>query len=100
ASVDKTVKLWELSNEETTPPVGHTRKLNTLSVSANGKLLASGADDRTIKIWDMVSGQELYTLAEHTENVKAVAFDPSGERLISGGDDRKLRIWNLKTQKV
>jgi WD40 repeat protein len=100
ASVDKTAKVWELSNEETAPPVGHTRRLNTLAVSPNGKWLASGGEDHTIKIWDMASGQEQYTLTEHTDNVRAVAFDSSGERLVSGGDDRKLRIWDLKTQRV
>jgi WD40 repeat protein len=103
AGVDKTVKVWELSSEETAKPVGHTRKLNWISVSADGRWVASASEDRTVKVWDAAAGLEAFTLdaaaGGHDAEVTSVSFEPSGKRLVTGGEDQKLIVWDLETRK-
>ena len=55
--------------------------------------LASGADDRTIKIWDPASGQLKATLKGHSGVVWALAVLPDG-RLASGADDLTIKLWD------
>ena len=45
----------------------------------------AAADDKTVKVWDAQTGQELLTLKGHTEAVTSVAFSPDGKRLVSAG---------------
>ena len=65
--------------------------------------MASGSEDRTIKVWDAAAGTEAFTLdaaaGGHDADVTSLAFEPTGKRLVSGGDDRKLVVWDLETRK-
>jgi hypothetical protein len=58
----------------------------TLSVafSPDGKILASGSEDNTIKLWEVNSGRELRTLRGHSGPVNSVVFSPDGQSLASG----------------
>ena len=56
-----------------------------MAFSPDGKRLASAsAGDKTVKVWDAQTGQELLTLKGHTGSVSSVAFSPDGKRLASG----------------
>jgi WD40 repeat protein len=63
-------------------------------VLPDGRTLASGSDDNTVKLWDVGSGQLLRTLAGHTDEVEAVAFSPDGRTLASGSWDGSVRLWD------
>ena len=54
-----------------------------------------GSYDKTIKLWDAQTGQELKTLQDHIDAVFAVAFSPDGKLLASGSQDRTVKIWNV-----
>ncbi len=57
--------------------------------------LASGDWDKTIKLWDVGSGQLLRTLTGHTNHVDSVAFSPDGRTLASGSTDNTIKLWDV-----
>jgi parallel beta-helix repeat protein len=74
---------------------GHTSYVNSVAFSPDGRLLASGSLDDTIKLWEVASGREVRTLSGHTSWVNSVAFSPDGRLLASGSDDRTIRLWDI-----
>ena len=63
-------------------------------LSPDGKRIASGGDDNTVRIWDGASGYEVMTLKGHTGSVRSVTFSPDGRRLASGSLDGTIMIWD------
>ncbi|OSD08495.1 dynein regulator [Trametes coccinea BRFM310] len=62
-----------------------------------GAYVATGARDKTIKIWDTQTGQLLRTLQGHDNWVRSLVFHPSGKFLLSASDDKTIRVWELAT---
>jgi WD40 repeat protein/tRNA A-37 threonylcarbamoyl transferase component Bud32 len=88
------VKIWDLSSGRVLNLRGHTALVEGLACSPDGRRLATGSDDQTIKLWDTTTGEELFTLRGHTGGVICVAFSPDGQRIASGSWDRTLRVWD------
>ncbi len=61
-------------------------------------MLVSGADDRTVKLWDVATETNTATLEGHTGRVLSVAFSPDGTMLVSGADDRTVKLWDVATE--
>lgn len=92
------IKIWNVGTKQVTRTLeGHTDVVQSLSLSEDGQILASGSLDRTIKIWSMTTGELLQTLEGHSAAIRSVALSQDGQTLISGGDDKTVRIWDLRT---
>jgi WD40 repeat protein len=81
-------------------------RVNSVSFSPDGGLLASASDDGTVRIWDIATGKEVNVLYGHTDSVSSVAFSPDGKLLASASGkpifsskDKTIRIWNIRTGK-
>lgn len=75
---------------------GHTSLVTFVSYSPDGKYIASGSWDKTIKIWDAESGKCVKTLEGHTKGVRSIAFSPDGKHIFSGSNDNTIKIWEIE----
>jgi WD40 repeat protein/uncharacterized caspase-like protein len=76
---------------------GHAMSVEGMAFSPDGKWLASGSLDNTVKLWEVATGREVRTFAGHTLGVKVVAFSRDGRLLASGAIDDTVRLWDVDT---
>jgi len=121
-SIDHTSRVWDVSSGECKMDFrGHEhvvecavfapiasypfiRELIGVQMSAKaskeqpvaGQYVVTGSRDKTIRLWDTMSGQCLHTMVGHDNWVRGLAFHPSGKFLLSTSDDKTLKIWDLK----
>eukprot|EP01100_Stratorugosa_tubuloviscum_P008858 TRINITY_DN3701_c0_g1_i1.p1 TRINITY_DN3701_c0_g1~~TRINITY_DN3701_c0_g1_i1.p1 ORF type:complete len:403 (-),score=179.64 TRINITY_DN3701_c0_g1_i1:179-1387(-) len=115
-STDQTIRIWEFSTGRNIAILReHTHVVETIAFSPptltslndtrqttlqiSGVYLASGSRDKTIKIWEVATGQCIMTLEGHDNWVRGLIFHPSGKYLISVSDDKTIRIWDIKQQR-
>lgn len=79
---------------------GHLGWVRSLAVEPGNEWFASGAGDRTIKIWDLASGSLKLTLTGHISTVRGLAVSPRHPYLFSCGEDKMVKCWDLETNKV
>ncbi|WVQ99814.1 hypothetical protein IAU59_006957 [Kwoniella sp. CBS 9459] len=105
-SGDKSARIWDIEkglcvfdlriedfihNEHGPIDAGIT----SVALSPDGKLVAAGSLDTMVRVWNVVTGQQVERLKGHKDSVYSVAFSPDGKCLVSGSLDRTLRIWDL-----
>lgn len=77
---------------------GHTGPVECAAFAPNRKLLATGSQDKTVRLWDPATGQSLAILAGHTDEVSVVEFSPDGRLLATGGKDGRIQFWDVATR--
>ena len=75
---------------------GHSSYVSSVALSADGKSLVSGSWDKTIKVWNMQTGELLRSLERHTGEVLSVAMSAYGQTVVSGGVSKTIKIWGKK----
>jgi WD40 repeat protein len=79
---------------------GHQDMISNLSYSPDGKTIASSSDDKTIKLWDAVTGKLLHTLKGHQGGVLNFSYSPDGKMIASGSVDKTIKLWDAATGKL
>ncbi|MBD1809470.1 DnaJ domain-containing protein [Microcoleus sp. FACHB-SPT15] len=77
---------------------GHKASVNSIAISPDGQTLASGSDDRTVNLWNLKTGKQIFTFFGQAGEVHAVAISPDGQMLVTGGFDNKITSWQLNTK--
>ncbi|MFD9792004.1 hypothetical protein ACFWXK_13740 [Streptomyces sp. NPDC059070] len=76
---------------------GHAYMVRQTAWSPDGRLIATAAHDRTVRMWSADDGSAVRVLTGHADAVDAVCWSPDGGRLCSGGRDLVLRLWETET---
>eukprot|EP00520_Triparma_pacifica_P019001 CAMPEP_0118662958 /NCGR_PEP_ID=MMETSP0785-20121206/17125_1 /TAXON_ID=91992 /ORGANISM="Bolidomonas pacifica, Strain CCMP 1866" /LENGTH=314 /DNA_ID=CAMNT_0006556569 /DNA_START=22 /DNA_END=966 /DNA_ORIENTATION=+ len=99
AGWDRLVKVWSLTNcKLRTNLIGHTGYLNTVTVSPDGSLCASGGKDGVAMLWDLNEGKRLYSL-EAGEIIHSLVFSPNRYWLCAATTNG-IKIWDLESKVV
>ena len=93
----KTGDSSALNNPELVFNSVHSAIIYSVAYSPDGKYLASGSGDKTIKLWEVETGRLLRTLTGHTGDVYSVSYSPNGVYLASSSSDKTIKIWEVKT---
>lgn len=88
----------DLAGETSTDEdLGHSDVIDGLAFSPDSKLLASGSDDETARIWEVDTGKSVAVLRFHARHVNSVSFSSDGSRLAAASTDETISIWKQKS---
>ncbi len=82
----------------------HSGSVESVAISPDGRILASGSSDKTINLWELNTGRLLYTMKGHSTIVRSVAFSPDGKTLASSSNidttNGNIKLWDVYTGKL
>lgn len=102
-SSEKSETVWARSLEDGSFVArfdGHVGGVFSISLSPDGKLLACGTGDGSIRVWNTQTGKDHFSYQEHSKAVSALAFSPDGKLLASSAPDVKVCIFELGEKKL
>jgi len=97
---DGSVGIWDLNAMRLDTLLGqHNGPTRGISVSTDGRFIASGGEDRSICVWDRWT-QTTFTLGSHRDWVRSVCFIPGGHQLASGSEDESVGMWDVNERRL
>ena len=88
--------IESFENFRFSPTLGHTGSVNSIAITPDGKyVVSSGSYDKTIKLWDINSGQELRSFEGHTSSADSIT--PDGKYIVAGSRDNTIKLWDINS---
>ncbi|MBI2825522.1 MAG: protein kinase [Planctomycetia bacterium] len=87
--------LWDRVNSEARDLYRHEGSVYAVAVSPDGRWIATGGADRTIRLWDATANQMASKYRGHTDDINDLAFSPDGRWLASTSNDRTVCVWTI-----
>ena len=91
------MRLWDLRTRKVIRQFPSKSWIRCAAFSADGRTLAAGYEDHTVRLWDVATGQLKKTLDGHASMVWSVSFCADGKTLASASYDKTVRLWDLAT---
>lgn len=89
-------KVWDIQNRTIrTTFAGHEQDIYSLDFASNGRYIASGSGDHTVRVWDIQDNREVLNLVIE-DGVTTVAISPGGEYVAAGSLDKSVRVWDIR----
>src|SRR6266568_4466559 len=79
---------------------GHSDYVSAVAWSPDGKRIASGSGDHTVKVWDATDGSHVYIYRGHSADVSTLAWSPDGKYIVSAGLDNIVQVWEADSGKL
>jgi eukaryotic-like serine/threonine-protein kinase len=74
----------------------HLNRVNVVAWSPDGRYIASASADKTVAVWNAVSGENICTYRGHSDVVSSIAWSPDGTRIASASDDQTVQVWQAR----
>ena len=79
---------------------GHDKTVTTVAYSPDGRWVASGSWDQSVRIWDAATFEPAAALAGHEGAITSIVYSPDGSRVFSGSRDHSIRVWDTRTHEA
>lgn len=91
------LQVWDIASRQIRHTFsGHDQDIYSLDFARNGKHIASGSGDRTVRVWDIDTGREISCLSIE-DGVTTVAMSPEGSYVAAGSLDKSVRVWDTRS---
>jgi WD40 repeat protein len=86
------VRIWSVTGKLLQTMSGHTQTVRCVRFSPDDSIVISVSDDRTVRLWDIKTGESFATLTDHKDKVNAIAISPSGDVFVTAGAGQTIRF--------
>ena len=97
-SLDGLIKVWDVGGSSPVALIdleGHGDELISLTASDTSNVALSGSADRSVRLWDLRTGQCVRVMEGHTDEVNAASMDAACRTAVSGSEDTTAKLWDL-----